>query len=199
MKKNGFAPILILLIIIFLGVAGYVAYNGIKSARPEMQFTPTPVDTNKSSDTASGNSSCEIVWVNPVLPQQGKVEPLFLKDVKGVGYEGIVRRQVEDGGYISVDLVTNSLPEGNSPYYLWAVAVDSNGNICSQSNLGSLGKISTTGSWGAGPFTLPLKNVNDAQLFVITQKGFGANGSDKISGLSDPAIILEGAYEDTHK
>lgn len=202
-NQNGFALLILILVIAIVGTVGYFTYKNIKPSQPPVQSTPTPnANIGNSNNTVNENDLCQIMWVNPALPQKGVVEPLFLKEAgsaKGAGYEGIVRRQVEDGDIISVDLVTNLLPDANSPYYLWAIAVDSNGIVCSQTNLGPLEKISNTGAWGAGPFTLPVKIVNDAQLFVITQKGFGANVSDKITNLSDLNIILEGAYEDNHK
>jgi hypothetical protein len=45
---------------------------------------------------------------------------------------------------------------------------------------------------------LPVQNVNDAQLFVITEKGFGAKSSDQIKSLNDTSIILLGSYEANH-
>jgi hypothetical protein len=205
MKKNGFAPLVIILVIAILGVVGYFIYRGFSLPSPAKSQSPLPTvnsnpNTNKNNlDTNS--TSCDIAWVNPVLPADGKIEPLFLKEAKiniGHKYEAIVRRKVIEGGYVSVDVVTYGLPVDNSPYYLYAVAVDVAKNICTQSNLGPLEKIPSVNSWGAGPFTLPVQNVNDAQLFVITEKGFGAKSSDQIKSLNDTSIILLGSYEANH-
>lgn len=203
-KQKGFAPILILIIIGFLIVAvAFFAPKFLnKSSSQISQSTATTIpfeNPTPNSAPTSTPGSCQIAWINPKLPQKGVVEPLFLKDISkpnGSGYEGIVRRQLGDNNDIEVDLVTNFLPDANVPYYLWAVAVDSNNNVCTGTNLGQLQKIQGVGNWGAGPFTLPIEHVNDDQYFVITNKGFGANQTDQINKLSDPSIILEGAYKD---
>jgi hypothetical protein len=121
--------------------------------------------------------------------------------VANVGFEGIIQRYIldEEGEkMLRVSLVTNMLPEERSPYYLFAVAVDEHNKICVQSNLGPL-EHTEVGFWHAGPYLLPLKLVNDAQLFVITEQGYGDDDTEKLISLDDEHIILLGAYEDKHE
>lgn len=159
--------------------------------------TTTSTLSVKTDDSDTDANVCNIFWVNPVLPELGDVEPLFMREsskISGTGYEGIIRRTVSDDGYINVDVVTNQLPAEHAPYYFFALAVDMNGNVCYQSNLGPLKLIEGAGVWSAGSFSLPISNVNDAQVFAITQGNFGAQETDQLHDLDDESIILLGTY-----
>jgi hypothetical protein len=159
--------------------------------------TTTPTSSVAADNSTADANTCNIFWVDPVLPELGNVEPLFMREssaVSGTGYEGIIRRTVSDDGYINVDVVTNQLPAEHAPYYFFALAVDMNGNVCYQANLGPLELIEEAGVWSAGGFSLPISNVNDAQVFAITQDNFGAQETDQIHNLDDSSIILLGTY-----
>lgn len=186
------------LLLLLLGLAAW-AYSSGKNT-PEPQVIPQTDELSEIEDTSPNSNECEIAWLDPIFPEEKTVDPLFLRETErvfGTGYEGIIRRTLdtdEDGTYIAVDLVTNMLPNENSPYYLYALAVNDQGIVCSGSNLGPLEQIPDVGVWTAGPFYLPVENVNDAQVFAITEKGFGAAESDRITSIYDSEIILVGAY-----
>lgn len=206
--------------LILLGIIGIIITFVIASIDPRRQMDlancvkecPTTNDSktciqscqNKfqtpSEDAPSqlpSETSCKIIWTKPNLPEIGTTQPMFFKEpdgIAGTGYEAIGRRKVTEDGYISFDLVTNFLPIDNSPYYLYALTVNSENNICSQYNLGTLEQIPSVGTWIAGPYSLQIDNVNDAQIFVITQKGFGSNQSDEIDSLNNQSIILQGSF-----
>ncbi len=201
-SKSKINKIIILLII--LCCVGLFAYFGFfhKSTRVS---TPQPTDTedvnNNTNIAPPVDSSCKIFWVDPILPEEGNIEPLFLRTTNSeiaTGFEAIIRRSVQNN-VLTIDVVTNLLPETHSPYYLWAVATGQNDSICIQNNIGQLEKIGEEGPWGAGPFTIPVENVNDAQIFLITTNGKGSNATDKIESLSDPNIVLWGAYKDNQQ
>jgi hypothetical protein len=175
-----------------------------KNESTNSQFQEQPVEKEKEtnmeeevSEFTDSQNSCQIMWVDPVFPENGEIEALFMREPEKItpkGYEGIIRRSVTEDGYIDVDIVTNGLPEEEGPYYVFALGVNPNREACFSSNIGQLEKIEGVPAWGSGSFYLPLEDVNDAQFFVITGKNFGAKSTDKIKSLDDSSIILYAAY-----
>jgi hypothetical protein len=125
---------------------------------------------------------------------------LFLQETKKRGYEAIVRKSTRNNKTY-FDIVTNSLPVTDGPYYLWLVNANDKGQICSVKNMGPLTLEPTTKVWQT-TFT-DADYIDDAQVVVLTNQGFGsadwnemANYSDKVSlqNLDDPHVILRGFF-----
>lgn len=189
--------LLTITLIVLATIIGFIIVR-----KPNNISRQSTIPENSSNEIVKMKKECEPNFSKAILPKNGDIEPLFLREsarISGAGYEAIMRRQVRDDKTI-YDIVTNSLPKEKSPYNVFVLEVDAtNGAVCSQHKLGELNQLPNTGSWALSGISINASSVNDGEVFVVTENNFGSQKSDIFTDLDNNSIILLGTYMTNHQ
>lgn len=173
----------VLIFVYFLGMRNMAYQNALESvdnADDETLSSPVP--------EFSYESNCTPLTIGL---GKDKTSALFLQETEERGYEGIVRKTIQDGK-VYFDIVTNQLPDSGVPYSAWIAYPDKDGNVCEWVSLGDL----TKDEQGTGIWTISFgeSEYTDDMNVVLITSGKLDTESGYLTSMDDPHVILWGFF-----